>query len=109
MGGVSIVGLVAPGAPVSMPEDRGRLDFRVIGKVRLPVSRWLLPNVVIRWFVPFILRLFCKLCNKLTSGFESSTLCKRVKEDRDGFYTALAKSRLPAFYPSEKRCHGWEL
>lgn len=103
---ISIVGYIAPST--TLPGPCGRIDFRVLGKVRLPVSRWMLPNVLLRWFIPFVLRLFCRLCDALTCGFERTALCQRVAEDREGFYAAVV-ARLPALYHGHIPCSGWKL
>ena len=86
---------VAHVTPVDGCESHGRLDFTAVGKVRLPISRWLLPSPLIRWFLPFLFGLaFPYLC-KLNATFEESALHARVLADSGGFYAALER-RLPA-------------
>mmetsp|Transcript_1094 Transcript_1094/g.3020 ORF Transcript_1094/g.3020 Transcript_1094/m.3020 type:complete len:238 (-) Transcript_1094:228-941(-) len=75
--------------------QHGRLDLEVIGKVRLPIPRWLLPAALLRWFVPFVFRLACPHLSALNRHFDGSALHKRVRSDRSGFYTAL-RERMPA-------------
>lgn len=72
-----------------------RLNFTMVGKVRMPISRWLLPNALVRWFVNFVFQLGFPFIIKLNAAFEGSELHERIREDSDGFYSALLH-RLPA-------------
>jgi hypothetical protein len=85
---------VAHVTPVDGYESHGRLDFTAIGKVRLPISRWLLPSPLIRWFLPFLFGLALPYLCKLNANFEGSALHGRVRADPGGFYAALER-RLP--------------
>ena len=87
--GLSVVGQLGASRVTAGPY--GRIDFAVTGKVHLPVSRWLLPKPLIRWFVSLVLRLMLPLMVRLNVRFEGSALHRRVQEDLDGFYAGFAR------------------
>ena len=83
--------------------EHGWMDLELIGKVALPIPRWLLPSPLIRWFVPFLVRKVMPSLTHLNSHFDESALRARVTADRDGFYAELQR-RLPAM--RERGCRG---
>ena len=83
--------------------EHGWMDLELIGKVALPIPRWLLPSPLIRWFVPFLVRKVLPSLTHLNSHFDESALRARVAADRDGFYAELRR-RLPAM--RERGCRG---
>jgi hypothetical protein len=89
-----IVGFITPSRE-SAGFAHGRINFMVTGKVRMPISRWLLPTPLIRWFMPLVLRLVLPLFARLNAGFDGSTLCERMQSDAD-FYAEIQR-RLPTF------------
>jgi hypothetical protein len=83
--------------------EHGWMDLELIGKVALPIPRWLLPSPLIRWFVPFLVRKVMPSLTHLNSHFDESALRARVTAERDGFYAELQR-RLPAM--RERGCRG---
>ncbi|KAL1499405.1 hypothetical protein AB1Y20_011610 [Prymnesium parvum] len=89
--------VVAHATPSRAPTPPyARLDVAFVGKVFFPVPRWLLPTPIIRWFVPFVLRLVWPMVFRLNGILADARVQRRVQSDVDGFYAALER-QLPAF------------
>ena len=67
----------------------GLVDVELFATICLPVPRWLIPNALIRWAIPRILRMNYGYFFKLNDQFDNSQFAQRVREDSHGFYRGL--------------------
>ena len=73
----------------------GLLDAELFATICLPVPRWLIPNALIRWALPQILRKNYGYFFKLNDQFDNSQFAQRVREDSHGFYRGLPWEEIP--------------
>ena len=78
----------------------GYADINIKLRVVLPIPRWLIPNALVKWVVPRLMRKNFPAFAQLGYGFESSVFAARLRDEPDSVFgrtlEAVSKARSEA-------------